>query len=90
MRTQLIGVVRNWENCKGKWGFELKEEMVGFEKRVGMRREREGEVVRKSIVVVVLNLREKWERVNCDILVCYQTQINLFIKQIILTFFFRK
>lgn len=59
MRTQLIGVVRNWENCKGKWGFELKEEMIGFEKRVGMRREREGEVVRKSIVgvvVVVLNL----------------------------------
>lgn len=38
MRTQLIGVVRNW-------GLGLKEEMGGFEKRVGMRWERDGREV---------------------------------------------
>lgn len=43
MRTQLIEVLRNWENGEGVKVLGLKEEMGGFEKRVGMRESDEGD-----------------------------------------------
>jgi hypothetical protein len=43
VRTQLIEVLRNWENGEGVKVLGLKDEMGGFEKRVGMRESDEGD-----------------------------------------------
>jgi hypothetical protein len=43
VRTQLIEVLRNWENGEGVTVLGLKDEMGGFEKRVGMRESDEGD-----------------------------------------------
>lgn len=80
MRTQLIGVVRDWENGEGVKVLGLKEEMGCFEKRVGMREsEREGEVVSKSIAS---EIRQRNGRDSiCDVLINPTIYLFIFIRE---------